>query len=135
MNNSNFVDSVNERVVKLWEKTFNGDYKTRPSWYDAVYSPLIYPSMNQDVIVFIGLNPSFNTRIYKNVKKDLANYGITDLSKFYLWKNYNSSFSAIAQNIEAKFRDNYSYFKKFKDIADYTSTKYEHIDLFFFQRN
>jgi hypothetical protein len=116
--------SINSKSLDLWQKTFKDD--------DDVLLPLLYPSLKREAILFIGLNPSFSQKGYSSLFRDTQFSNLDPLS-FYHWRNRKNVDLQIALQIEQLAKDNYRYFKKFKEIATDINLEWEHIDLFFFR--
>lgn len=103
----------NKEILRLYKEYPQDEpYKDRP--------PLLYPSLNKNALVFIGLNPSYRE----------------DLNKF-LELTESDQEKLITQ--ESEFQDPYSekfyrkYFGKIEEIAEYVEKgqKWAHLDLFF----
>jgi hypothetical protein len=116
--------SINQKILDLWQQTFNPD--------DEVLLPLLYPAIKEDAILFVGLNPSFSQRGYNSLLRGTALSNL-DPSAFYHWRNRENFDLEIDLTIGQIGKNNYPYFKKFKDIAAYANLEWEHIDLFFYR--
>lgn len=115
---------INQAAFDLWERTFTDQ--------DDVLMPLIYPSIREDAILFIGLNPSFNEKWFVTIFRGLGLQGVDPLA-FYHWRNRADFDWAVALKIERLGRNQYPYFNKFKDIAKHANSEWEHLDLFFYR--
>ncbi len=115
--------SVNSKSLDLWQQTFKDD--------EDVLLPLLYSSLKQEAILFIGLNPSFSQKGYGSLLRNTQFFNL-DPSSFYHWRNRKNIDLEIALQVEQFAKDNYPYFNKFKGIAAHTNLEWEHIDLFFF---
>jgi len=118
------TSAVNQAVLKLWESTFQSN--------DDVLVPLIYPSMKQDALLFVGLNPAFNEKWLHTFMKKTP-YPNIDPVRFYHWRNRVDFDLKKAQAIELLAREKYPFFAKFREIAKFTSMNWEHVDLFFYR--
>ena len=116
--------SINQKTLHLWHQTFKDD--------DDVLLPLLYPSLKEDAILFVGLNPSFSQRGYSSLLRGTA-FSNLEPAAFYHWRNRESFDLAIALAIEQIGKNSYPYFNKFKDIAAHANLEWEHIDLFFYR--
>jgi hypothetical protein len=116
--------SINQKILDLWQQTFNPE--------DDVLQPLLYASLKEDAILFVGLNPSFSQRGYNSLLRGTA-FSNLDPSAFYHWRNRENFDLVIEHAIEQIGKNNYPYFKKFKDIAVYANLEWEHVDLFFYR--
>src|SRR4051812_33633762 len=83
--------SINQRILDLWERTFTDQ--------DDVLMPLIYPSIKDDAILFVGLNPSFNQKWFASIFRGLGLQGVDPLA-FYHWGNRESFDLKVALEIE-----------------------------------
>ncbi len=116
------ADWVNQAILDLWRRTFKEN--------DDVFIPLIYPKIEKSVLLFISLNPSFTEKGHKEILKD-SDYSKINYKEFFHWKNWEDSKLQRAIEIEKLYRNKYSFFTKFKEIAKYAKIGWEHIDLFF----
>lgn len=116
--------SINQKILDLWQQTFKPE--------DDVLLPLLYPSLKEDVILFVGLNPSFSQRGYNSLLRGTA-FSHLDPLTFYHWRNRKSFDLDTELAIGQIGKNNYPYFKKFKDIAAYANLEWEHVDLFFYR--
>jgi len=146
---------INDKIWSLW-KEFS---KKKKLPTDRV--PILYPEFKRDGLLFIGLNPSFNTkklaefyyeikleecseekeRIENKKRKKLKNE--ISLKKKELekeigekleWKkeNLNKKNKKLIIKLEKKAIEKYSYYKKFGKISEYVNElPWQHIDLFF----
>ncbi|MDQ3685200.1 MAG: hypothetical protein M3430_06295 [Acidobacteriota bacterium] len=116
--------SINQKILHLWQQTFKDE--------DDVLLPIFYPSLKEDAILFVGLNPSFSPKGYSSFLRGTAFSNLEPLM-FYHWRNRERFDLEISFAIDQIERDNYSYFNKFKDIAAYANLEWEHINLFFYR--
>jgi hypothetical protein len=126
INGKNLMDvtqEVNLAIVELWRQTF-------PEGTDVLL-PLIYPKIKKSVILFIGLNPSFNARRLLASLKGTP-FAELNVEGFYSYKNINNYNLEWAKKIVELSRINYPYFKKFNEIAQYVRKDWEHVDLYFY---
>lgn len=121
------VNEVNEEVMKIWEKWENKlDDKN-------LLIPLIYPQIKPCEILFIGLNPSYDPKTYKRILKD-TEFSSEKLEMLLSWKNHANLDIEKCLAIEEIMINKHPYFSKFRKIAQCTSSRYEHIDLFFYRK-
>jgi hypothetical protein len=127
------ADRVNQESLALWRKTFNEQ--------DDVLLPLIVPPIKKNCLLFVSLNPSHNV---PGIRDFLQNTNFADLNvdDFFNWQECVERWSdnkqktsdlQTAQEIEIISRINYSFFAKFREIAEELKIDWEHIDLFFFR--
>jgi hypothetical protein len=119
------INEINQEVLKLWEHTFDND--------SEVFMPLIYLPIKKRILLFVGLNPSFSLKGFRIILKDTP-YLHLNPEEFFHWRNRAKFDLETAQTIEALARSKYTFFDKFRDIARYTATEWEHIDLFFYRQ-
>ena len=94
------VNDVNKQVMDLWRKWANILLRKNK----RLLIPLLYPQMKQDVILFIGMNPSFVPEAYKGI---LANtpYSDKDPNTFFDWSNQAKFDLGEYQAVEKVMRD------------------------------
>lgn len=113
------MNSVHKELIALWEKHFSDN--------DAkVLMPLICPPLEGDRLLFVGLNPSWPTRLQAH----------ESISNFYSWLNRSKFDYEQAMQFERDVRNPrkpYAYFKPFIAIADYVGVEWEDIDLYFYR--
>ncbi len=126
------VSFVNQGIGSLWESW----EKTLKTVDKGLRVPLVYPDLKQDVLLFIGLNPSFSLRNLRRVVRDTS-YSTIDPMEFYRWHNHGEFIRETERfrEIEHLARLRLEYFRKFPEIAGSVfagdTAKWEHIDLFF----
>ena len=113
---------VNEEILDLW----NG----RSEEHTNGLMPLIYPALKTNVILFVGLNPSFSERGFKQVLAGTGHENL-DVNKFFAHPNSGAFDKAISDKLECNAHKLHSYFKKFIDIKNHVGIDWEHVDLFF----
>jgi hypothetical protein len=118
------IGRTNQAVMDLWQDTFSDDA-------DELV-PLIYPPIKRDVLLFVGMNPSFNRAQFQNILKDTSHAQI-NLAEFYHWRNRARFDLNTAQAIEVIAKSKHRFFAQFKRMAEYASTDWEHLDLFFYR--
>jgi hypothetical protein len=114
----------NKSILRLWSETFYNE--------EGILAPLVYPVLNTNQLLFIGINPSFSEKGLLRCLKD-SKYADLNLTDFYRWNNENEFDLNTAIAIEMLTKTNYPYFRKFQDISEYCGLKWDHIDLFFFR--
>ena len=109
------IDQINREVFNIWEKHCNP--------CDDILVPLMYyPPLKTDGLLFIGINPSFTPESYADVGKE-----------FFHWSNRTNFDLEKDAAIEKNNRRDLSYFRKFKEIAEYVNLNWESIDLLFWR--
>jgi hypothetical protein len=125
------VDSVNQAVLELWRNHFKENKE--------VLVPLIYPNIRKSGLLIIGLNPSFNPKLFQKNLDD-SDHSKTSLKEFLLWNNLTKwldednfvKLKDIEKTVREKGRCKSGYFGTFAKIAeDVGINNWEHIDLFF----
>lgn len=109
MNTIDLEKEYRVSVLEIWNKFKDIDVLNAP---DCEYrkSPLLPKTIKKDAILFIGINPAFS----KTRSEEIKNKEI----EFY---------PCISDDTKE-----ISYFKKFKDIAEYcNNAEWTHLDLFF----
>lgn len=119
------TEKVNRKVEALWEDQF-------PDSAD-VWMPLVYPPLQEDSILFIGLNPSFSERGFRTILGDTP-YANTLPREFFHWRNRSKFDMATAIAIESIAKKKYRFFGKFRELSEYVEVPWEHIDLFFYRQ-
>jgi len=123
------ISFVNKKVMELWHKWENELKRIE----NDLKVPLIYPSMAQEVLLFVGSNPSFVASAYRSVLRD-GNYNTTP-EDFLSWRNHGKYALEMYQHVERKVRKSYyRFFKVLDEISKEVGLEYEHIDLFFYRK-
>ena len=105
----NIKNNYEERVIQLWEKYSHLDVMNE-SGCEYRKSPLLPIEIEDNSILFVGINPSFKKGdIIPDDKKKIDFY---------------------PQNINGEVPD-IAYFRKFHDIATYCNERWTHIDMLF----
>ncbi|HLC54035.1 MAG TPA: hypothetical protein VJK07_00205 [Candidatus Nanoarchaeia archaeon] len=116
-------NEINNKISDLWKKY--------PEEIRGKYHPLYYPDFNKGGLLFIGINPSFSPKGFRQALKD-TEYEGTNPKEFYNFTNLDFQIGkAIA--IENHVRKQHDYFKKFDKISKETGKNWEHIDLFLYR--
>ncbi len=108
----------NNRLMTLWERIPEQSRNRRV--------PLFAEELKQDRLLFIGINPSFSARGFKQVLGKQI-----DINSFYAFPPPSGFRFADYVDNESGARGNHPYFKRFKEIAEDVDVEWEHIDLFF----
>ena len=117
-------NELNNKISELWNR--------HPLEVRGKNHPLYYPKFKTEGILFIGINPSFSIKGFKQTLKGTEYEGI-DIEKFYSFDNQDFDVEkAIA--IEASARKQHDYFQRFNKIAKETGKDWEHIDLFLYRQ-
>lgn len=116
---------INREVLQLWAQTFDPG--------EDVWLPSVYPPIQQDGILFVGLNPSFPRM--NGFKKILQGspYSELDPTEFYHWRNRSNFDLDTAVEIARLAKERYDFFRPFRSFAEDLNTSWEHIDLFFYR--
>ncbi|TYC07796.1 hypothetical protein ES677_14890 [Bizionia gelidisalsuginis] len=96
-------------VLAIWKKFENHEIFSNPD-FEYRKHPLLPEIVHKESLMFIGMNPSF--RKGSVIPENEKNIGFYQIPK------------------EENFKD-IPYFEKMKEIAEYCSTKWTHLDLFF----
>lgn len=111
-------ESVNQAIESLWQRHY-------PQCDAPKLWPLAINKIQAGSILFVGLNPSFSEKGWKTTAGEEF-----DPNKFYAWGG-NEYDREKDLELEANAKKTYSYYAKFRDIADKFGKPWEHIDLFF----
>jgi hypothetical protein len=133
------MDGINEKILSLWEesreviKQIQGDEK--------ILAPLLYPDLEKNSILFIGLNPSFS-KAY--LRKKLCKGKDSDVEDFFSFEKRKENeeewinFEETAKRGDSQNK-HYFYYKKFDEIKKCVNKNmnsdcdWEHIDLFLYR--
>ena len=123
------LQEVNEQLIKLWSD-FEGDELTK-------YTPMFYPELKLNSILFVGINPSFNAAaVIRSVKKNVALSNqfqtIENVDDFHLFKQEKvRDIIDILAEIQNCHRQELPYFNRHKILAnEFSIENWEQIDLF-----
>ncbi len=115
------VDEVNERVMELWKEHVN---------FDDARVPLIYPSLETGVLLFIGLNPSF---VPTELARILQLEAIL-VKNLFSWKGHTEDSIEECKKADKRCRELYKrFFGPFEKFSKEVGLKWEHVDLFFYR--
>lgn len=107
---------VNEAYIELWEDYQNSRNLKR--------IPVLYPGINKNSVVFVGLNPSFNEDWRE---KETQGSQV----EIYRWENRMQEKIDEIIKAEREAREKYVYFKHFRDwYGSWEEGGWDHIDLF-----
>lgn len=120
MSQKTALGEINEKILKLWDKYAGSRMRF----------PMLYPEMTKGCVLFIGLNPSFSDKGFKQILAD-THFKKEDPKKLYDWKRRNKNTASLVVEIEQIAKDKYAYFTKFKDIAETLNCEWDHVDLLF----
>lgn len=121
------ISFVNHKIVKRW-KEWGGTLK---DFDEHLLIPLLYPSMEQGVLLFVGSNPSFVPEAYQAILKE-RNYIAPEA--FLSWSNYGKYTIEEYRDVEKQVRKSYHrFFGVFEVISKNVGLKWEHVDLFFYR--
>lgn len=115
-----------DKLIAIWDK-------------DGQYVPLVPLKLIPDCLLFVGLNPSFNSNAIKSTLKkiDTDIYSqATDVlridpTRYFLWTNRSKFCPELDAEIHRSAKENYPYFSKFKQLSEMLGIKWDHTDLFF----
>ncbi len=117
-----FEEQMNKELLKVWEENSVGDE-------NEVYMPKFYSNLLKNKLLFIGINPSFNSSKINNLFK-LLTKNQYNANEYFKWTNRENFSTKLSNDLDDKIRKDYPYFKRFREIAEYTQIEWEHIDLF-----
>ncbi|MDP2668345.1 MAG: hypothetical protein Q8P07_00720 [bacterium] len=118
---------INKKIIKLWRKQFGAS--------ENVCAPFLYGNFVQDSLLFIGCNPSFSEKGFRDFLRN-GNEKL-DPKVFFKWANIYANSDNIAKCIEidrAAFEYYDAYFKKLKEISNEVRLPWEHADLFLYRQ-
>lgn len=120
-----FEDSINNKLDEVWSSEFTVNN-------EEVLLPLYYPELKRNCPLFIGMNPSFSSKGFKQILKE-AKYEDLNVEEYFKWNNRNDRHIAIELSEIAKNR--IPFFTRFKNIAEDLGDEknWEHIDLFHYR--
>ena len=119
------TEEINRRVIALWEDKYPNSEDVEDVWM-----PLVYPPLQEEGILFIGLNPSFSDRGFRTILTDTP-YASISPREFFQWRNRSEFDMTTAIAIESVAKKKYRFFAKFRDISNNLEVPWEHVDLFF----
>ncbi|MFH1031212.1 MAG: hypothetical protein V1767_01375 [Chloroflexota bacterium] len=123
------ISFVNQEIMKLWE-TCEKELRSVNKYLPI---PLIYNSMERDVLLFIGSNPSFIPDKWVKILKK-TNFKDIPPEFFLNWSNRADFGIDEYQAFEKEIRKERPYFSVFEKISEDVGVKWEHIDLFFYRK-
>lgn len=90
---------------------------------------MLYGKLNYDSILFIGFNPSFSDENHERIQNLFANCSARYIKSIHQYDPHKIPIPEIIK-IQSKARESIDYFKKMREVADYVSLLWEHVDLF-----
>ena len=118
------ADEINHEILDLWDAPEHGLASKQPPM------PLLYPELTGGGLVFVGLNPSFSDKAFRQFLRGDEWSGF-EPEPFYAWRDRVEDFDASrARQIERIALDQYSYYAPFRALAEGLSTKWNHADVF-----
>jgi len=120
-----FEDSINNKLDEIWNSEFSEND-------EEVLIPLYYPKLKRNCPLFIGMNPSFSSKGFKQILKG-SKYEDLKVDEYFKWNYRNNRKIAIELSEIAK--NKIPFFSKFKNIANSIGDEnnWEHIDLFHYR--
>ena len=120
-----FENSINNKLDEIWESEFSDDD-------ERVLLPLYYSNLKQNCPLFIGMNPSYSSKGFKQILKESMHEDL-NVDEYFKWINRNDRDIAIELSKIAKYK--IPFFTKFRKIADELGDEenWEHIDLFHYR--
>lgn len=104
----NIETEYRESVLKIWNEYKNIDFLSNPQFSYRKY-PLLPKSIDENSVLFVGINPSFNENNVPANEKPI-----------YFYDKLNEDKKDI------------QYFEKIKEVAKYcNNTKWSHLDMLF----
>lgn len=119
---------INKKILALWDKHFG----TR----EDVYAPVFYNEFEKGGVLFIGMNSSFNTPVFRGAVRG-TEYEKLDPEVLYKWNlaAKTDEHVAICTNISRLVLNTYrGYFKRMEEIAEAVGMPYQHVDLFVYRQ-
>lgn len=113
------------RLLEIWQATSELNVKQSGNRF---LMPLVPLEITEGSLLFIGLNPSFNTEY---VRKALSE--IKDVEAYFNWSNKENFNPELDAQLTYVAKAEYPYFRKFREIALVLDYKWDHCDLFFFR--
>ncbi len=114
--------AINKKNCGLWTEHFSEITDAR--------SPLLFPALSKNCLLFVGCNPSFSPKGFRKMFRGTPEESL-DVNDFYLWRNTHENFIENSIRFEIIAKSKHDYFRKFDQIAKETGLDWEHIDLFF----
>lgn len=115
------VDEINLALKDLWTKRFNGN--------SMVYAPMQYTVPQQRSLVFVGMNPSFSEKgwreiLWRSQKPKL------DPRSFFQWPTPRDFDIGLAYELEALALKHYRFFAHHRALSKALKLSWAHLDLF-----
>lgn len=120
------ADIFNTRIIDLWGKYYGND--------EDALSPLLYKTLKENCLLFIGLNPSFSLKGFKSFLKEETvynNLGSEKILSMHKFVNLKENKDHIIKMQYIAVHEYKKYFGKFIEISKYIKLPWEHIDLFY----
>jgi hypothetical protein len=118
--------AINSKILSIWRKQFGSQ---------DVLAPIFYDDFKAGSVVFVGVNPSTNSR---GLRKMLAGtpYADYDLDLIHRWSNIAAKPERIDDSIAIGryVVGNYGYFKRMHEIAKAVGAPLQHLDLFVYRQ-
>jgi hypothetical protein len=121
------MNSTNTKIWELWQKHAQSFNEER--------MPLFYPKINEDALLFIGVNPSFNEKGLAAILRGIG-IEIFDINDYFAYRSGNNidleAFIKQTVEMDRYARETSPYFARFKDLSSHFNVHpWDHIDLFF----
>jgi len=121
------------RLLEIWQATSELNVKQSGNRF---LMPLVPLEITEGSLLFIGLNPSFNTEYVRKALseiKDVEAWSNEDVEAYFDWSNEENFKPELDARLTYNAKAKYPYFEKFREIAHVLGYKWDHCDLFFFR--
>jgi hypothetical protein len=115
------VDDINSELRALWGRFFSSDAD--------VYAPMQYKALRPGGLLFVGMNPSFSSKGWKNLLRR-STVPSLDPDAFFRWPSPQDFDIELAHELEALAHEHYPFFAPHRALANALNTEWVHIDLF-----
>ena len=110
-----------ERLLATWED--------ESASIDLKYVPLVPLPLAPGALVFVGLNPSFNSTAARSLVPELE----VAPEDYFAWDNRVDFDWRVDHDLHTRAKEKYAYFSKFRMIARALDVPWDHQDLFFWR--
>jgi hypothetical protein len=137
MENQNIDREKYNRLLEIWQAASELNVKQLGNRF---LMPLVPLEITKGSLLFIGLNPSFNTEYVKKALSDIEDdvkayfdWSNEDVEAYFDWSNKDNFKPELDAQLTYVAKAKYPYFRKFREIAHVLGYKWDHCDLFFFR--
>ena len=114
------VESVKKQLFDIWTEAGVGDHE---------WVPLVPHALKEGCVLFVGMNPSFSKRGWKQVVEKGGGPHANPFAEL-AWGNRDSLDVRKWTEIEENSLKTHSYFRVFNAFGNATGCSWDHIDLF-----